>query len=112
MDTEALRRMLEADLASGLVPVAVCATAGTTNTGACDDVRACAALCAEHDVWLHVDAAYGGAFALTEAGRAVLGPLALADSVVVDPHKGLCLPVATKHPNSAAWIPYRACAYI
>ena len=93
MDTEALRRLLVQDRANGLVPIAVCATAGTTNTGSCDDVRALAQICAEQgSIWLHADAAYGGAFALTKQGRASLGPLELADSVVIDPHKGFFLP--------------------
>ena len=93
MDTDALRSMVDDDLQGGLVPIAVCATAGTTNTGTCDDVEACAAVCSEFGgVYLHADAAYGGAFALTTEGRRALGPLELADSVVVDPHKGLFMP--------------------
>lgn len=93
MDINALDQLIEEDLAKGLVPIAVCATAGTTNTGTCDNVQACAHICTKHrGVWLHVDAAYGGAFALTSKGRETLGPLELADSVVIDPHKGLFMP--------------------
>ena len=82
MDTGALEHSIGEDLAAGLIPIAVCATAGTTNTGSCDNLADCASICAEYDdIWLHVDAAYGGAYALTKKGSAALGPLNVADSV-------------------------------
>ena len=92
MDVAALRSMIEADAGSGLLPVAVCATAGTTNTGAVDDLQACADLCEEFGVWMHVDAAFGGAFRLTERGGRMMEGMERADSVVVDPHKGFFVP--------------------
>ncbi|GMH94656.1 hypothetical protein TrVE_jg1990 [Triparma verrucosa] len=92
MDTSYLRSVVQSDIFSSLTPIAICATAGTTNTGAVDDIAACRAIADEFDTWLHVDAAYGGAFAITETGRNVLGDLSVADSLVVDPHKGLFLP--------------------
>lgn len=93
VDVEALRRELRADVEAGLTPIAVCATAGTTNTGAVDNIAGCADACAEFgDVWLHVDAAYGGAFALTGRGKELMRGMERADSVVVDPHKGLFVP--------------------
>ena len=69
MDTSYLRSVVQSDISSSLTPVAICATAGTTNTGAVDDIAACRAIADEFDTWLHVDAAYGGAFAITETGE-------------------------------------------
>lgn len=69
----------------------VVATAGTTNTGAVDDLPAIAAICRAHGLWLHVDGAYGGPAALTR-GRAGIAGLELADSFVLDPHKWLFQP--------------------
>ena len=84
-----LRTALEADLARGLRPMMVIATAGTTNTGAVDDLPAIADLCNEFELWLHVDGAYGGPAALTERGREQLRGIERADSFALDPHKWL-----------------------
>jgi aromatic-L-amino-acid/L-tryptophan decarboxylase len=92
MRADALERTLAADRAAGLRPLAVCANAGTTNTGAVDPLRDLAALCRDQGCWLHVDAAYGGFAALTERGRAALDGIELADSVTLDPHKWLFQP--------------------
>lgn len=70
----------------------IVATAGTTNTGAIDPLDALADLCAERDVWLHVDGAYGAPAALSPAGRAALRGLERADSLTLDPHKWLFQP--------------------
>jgi glutamate/tyrosine decarboxylase-like PLP-dependent enzyme len=70
----------------------VVATAGTTNTGAIDPLNALADLCAESDLWLHVDGAYGAPAALAPAGRAVLSGMERADSLTLDPHKWLFQP--------------------
>lgn len=70
----------------------VIATAGTTNTGACDPLDRLADLCAERDLWLHVDGAYGAPAALTDSGRAVMRGLERADSLTIDPHKWLFQP--------------------
>jgi aromatic-L-amino-acid/L-tryptophan decarboxylase len=86
-----LRRAVAADLAAGLRPAAVVATAGTTNTGAVDDVVAISALCRAHGLWLHVDGAYGGPAALAPGRHGIEG-LELADSFVLDPHKWLFQP--------------------
>ena len=70
----------------------VVATAGTTNTGAVDPLDAIADLCAEQDLWFHVDGAYGAPGALTAEGRGVLRGMERADSLTVDPHKWLFQP--------------------
>jgi glutamate/tyrosine decarboxylase-like PLP-dependent enzyme len=88
-----LESAIEADLAAGRVPMAVCATVGTTNTGAIDPLAEIAAVCRRHGIWLHVDGAYGAPAILTERYSAALEGLALADSVALDPHKWLYVPV-------------------
>ncbi|MFD3914369.1 pyridoxal-dependent decarboxylase [Streptomyces sp. NPDC058603] len=87
MDTEALADVLDGCAGRGELPVAVVATAGTTDTGAIDPLRACAALAAEHGAWLHVDAAYGGGALLSDRLAPLLDGLGLADSVSLDWHK-------------------------
>jgi aromatic-L-amino-acid decarboxylase len=93
MQVDALARAISDDLADGIRPIAVVATAGTTNTGAIDDLSAVADVCARHDVWLHVDAAYGGPAILTEEYGPRLQALARADSLALDPHKWMFVPV-------------------
>jgi len=88
-----LRRHLERDAGAGLLPVAVVANAGTTNAGAIDDLRALGEIARERGVWFHVDGAYGLPGILDPRVRALYDGLALADSVVVDPHKWLGAPV-------------------
>jgi len=92
IDVEALGAAIAQDRAAGLHPFMVVANAGSTNTGAIDDLGALADLAAAEGLWLHVDGAYGGFFALTHRGRAALSGIARADSITLDPHKGLFLP--------------------
>lgn len=92
LDVRALRAAVAHDLADGLRPMVVAATAGTTDTGAIDPLGACADVAAEHDAWFHVDAAYGGFFQLTERGRERLAGIDRADSMTIDAHKSLFLP--------------------
>lgn len=87
MDTKALAAVLNGCAGRGELPVAIVATAGTTDTGAIDPLRACAALAAEHGAWLHVDAAYGGGALLSDRLAPLLDGLGLADSVSLDWHK-------------------------
>jgi aromatic-L-amino-acid decarboxylase len=89
-----LRRQIERDRSAGLVPVAVMASVGTVNTGAIDPLERIADVCADHDVWLHVDGAYGGPAALLlDQFAAIRAALAGADSLALDPHKWLYVPV-------------------
>jgi len=93
LQVDALARAIDEDLARGVRPIAVVATAGTTNTGAIDDLDAIADVCARHDVWLHIDAAYGGPAIRTDEYGPRLQALARADSVALDPHKWMFVPV-------------------
>ena len=95
IDLAALAAAIAADRAKGGEPVLIVANAGTTNVGAIDPLERLADLAAEQGLWLHVDAAYGGAFAITPAGRRLLAGLGRADSVALDPHKGFFLPYGT-----------------
>ncbi len=90
-----LERRLDEDRGAGLRPFMLVVNAGTTNTGAVDDLEAAAEVAAGHGLWLHADAAYGGFFMLTARGRAALAGLERTDSVTLDPHKGLFLPFGT-----------------
>lgn len=87
-----LEDAIASDRAAGLVPLAVVANAGTTNTGAVDPLPELAELCEREGMWLHADAAYGGFAALTPSGRAALAGIERVDSVTMDPHKWLFVP--------------------
>ena len=89
MRPDALAAAIAADRAAGVRPLAVCATAGTTTTGSIDPLGALADLAAEHGMWLHVDAAYGGAVVLSDELRGLVAGIERADSIAVDPHKWL-----------------------
>lgn len=92
MDTDALGEAVEADSANGLQPFLVVATAGTTDTGAVDNMKAIADICECYNAWMHVDAAYGGFFLLLDEMRGKFEGIERAQSVVLDPHKSLFLP--------------------
>ncbi len=95
MDPGSLQRLVAADLTAGRKPWLVVATAGSTNTGSVDPLSQILEITRRHGLWLHVDGAYGGLFALCPEGRSVLDGIQAADSVVVDPHKTLFLPYGT-----------------
>jgi glutamate/tyrosine decarboxylase-like PLP-dependent enzyme len=84
---------IEADLAAGYQPFAVVASAGTVNTGATDPLQEIAEVCRRHDLWLHIDGAYGAPAILTSQYRDELAAIAFADSIAVAPHKWLSIPV-------------------
>ncbi|MGH7626324.1 MAG: pyridoxal phosphate-dependent decarboxylase family protein [Gemmatimonadaceae bacterium] len=104
MDVAALRAAIEADVQSGVRPMAVVATVGTTSTTSVDPVTDIAALCKEFGAWLHVDAAYGGALGLLSERQWAMAGVQLADSVVINPHKWMFVPLDfsalyTRHPE-------------
>ena len=93
MRADALDAMLAADIAAGALPVAVIASAGTVNTGAIDPLDAIAEICAKHRVWMHVDGGYGAPAVLTDEYRPQLAAIGRADSVGIDAHKWMYVPV-------------------
>ena len=92
---EVLEAAVIADREAGLRPFLVVSSAGTTNTGAVDPLREIGAIAARHDLWHHVDGAYGAFFHLVPELRPILDGLSDADSLTLDPHKGLFLPYGT-----------------
>ena len=93
MNTAALERAIVADRAAGHVPFIVIGTAGSVSTGAIDPLGEVAAICKRHDLWFHVDGAYGAPAAVLPEASPDLKALSLADSVAVDPHKWLYAPL-------------------
>ena len=93
MDVEALEKAIRDDRRDGLTPFAVVATVGTTSVTAVDPVPAIADVCERERLWLHVDAAYGGAAGVLDSHRWVMAGCDRADSFVVNPHKWLITPV-------------------
>jgi len=86
---------IAADRRDGLTPFCVVSNAGTTNTGAVDPIDAIADLCASESVWHHIDGAYGAFFYLCDGTKPALRGLPRADSLTLDPHKGMFLPYGT-----------------
>ena len=93
LDPEVLRKAITEDRDRGLLPFLVVGNAGTVNTGAADPMDAIADICADEDLWFHVDGAYGAPAVLTDEGRRVLSGLGRVDSLTVDPHKWLFQPL-------------------
>jgi aromatic-L-amino-acid/L-tryptophan decarboxylase len=93
MRADALAEAIDADVTRGMRPMCVVATVGTTSTTSTDPVAAIRAITRERGVWLHVDAAYGGPAAILPEFRWLLDPAHDADSIVVNPHKWLFVPV-------------------
>lgn len=118
MQPEALNSAIAEDRTNGYAPFLVVGTAGTTNAGAIDPLREIAAIAARNNLWFHADAAWGGAAALVPEMRPLLDGIELADSITIDAHKWLCVPMGagiflTRHPQilrrtfhiSAAYVP-------
>ena len=95
MRTDALEQAIARDRQAGFRPFLLVASAGTTNTGAVDDLMAMADIAGGEGLWLHVDAAYGGFFMLTARGQRVMRGIERSDSVTLDPHKALFVPYGT-----------------
>ena len=115
---EELERAVAADRVAGLKPFMVFSTAGTTSTGAVDPIDAVADLAARERLWHHVDGAYGGFFHMVPTLRPLLAGLPRADSLTLDPHKGMFMPYGTGallvrdgealralHSSSAGYLP-------
>ena len=118
MDVRRLRAAVERDVRDGFQPCCVVASAGTVNTGAIDPLAEIAGVAREHDLWFHVDGAYGALAAMDPTKRALFAGLAEADSISLDPHKWLytpvdcgCLLFRAPSPVCAAWAGSEA-AYI
>ena len=92
MKPELLNEQIEQDKKEGKQPLIIFASAGTTDLGAVDPLKEIAGIAEKQHIWLHVDAAYGGFFLLTEQGKNKMNGIEKADSVTIDPHKGLFLP--------------------
>lgn len=95
MRVDDLERLVAADLAAGVKPAAIVGTAGTTGTGSIDPLVEIAAIAARVGAWFHVDAAYGGAVALSDELRPLLHGIELADSITFDTHKWLYAPLVS-----------------
>ncbi|MDH5466987.1 MAG: aminotransferase class V-fold PLP-dependent enzyme [Candidatus Aminicenantes bacterium] len=89
---EMFERAVKTDLRKGMKPFLLVGNAGTTNSGAVDPLPDLADIAKRHNLWYHIDAAYGGFFYLCKKGKKILKGLNLSDSLVLDPHKGLFLP--------------------
>jgi aromatic-L-amino-acid decarboxylase len=95
MRVDALEATIARDRAAGLTPFFVASSAGSTNTGAVDPLPRINAVCKAHGVWSHVDGAYGAFFHMNPDLRPLLAGLPDADSLTLDPHKGMFLPYGT-----------------
>jgi aromatic-L-amino-acid/L-tryptophan decarboxylase len=104
LDPQELGRAIAQDRSAGRKPFCVVATAGTTNSGAVDDLIAISEVCREQELWLHVDGAYGGVAIFSNQHRGLVRGIERADSLTIDPHKWLAMPFAagvilTRHPE-------------
>jgi aromatic-L-amino-acid/L-tryptophan decarboxylase len=94
INVDELDATIREDKAAGRLPFCVVATAGTTNSGAIDDLPAVAEVCRSHQLWMHVDGAYGAAAIFSDKHRDLVRGIEQADSITVDPHKWLAMPFA------------------
>ncbi|HZI56452.1 MAG TPA: pyridoxal-dependent decarboxylase [Verrucomicrobiae bacterium] len=105
LDAVELEAQITHDKAAGFTPFCVIATAGTTNSGAIDDLVKLSGICQHHQLWFHVDGAYGAAAIFSDQHRDLVQGIELADSITIDPHKWLAMPFAagvvlTSHPSA------------
>jgi aromatic-L-amino-acid/L-tryptophan decarboxylase len=92
MDVEALERQITKDLAENYQPFCIVAQGGSANVGSVDPIEQVASVCRKYNLWLHVDAAYGGAAILTKTKKHLFQGIEQADSITVDPHKWFYIP--------------------
>ncbi|MBK9193043.1 MAG: aminotransferase class V-fold PLP-dependent enzyme [Crocinitomicaceae bacterium] len=92
INAELLKKHIDVDKLAGLNPFMVIASAGTTDTGAVDPLNEIGTIAKSHEMWFHIDGAYGGFFILTKRAKEKFNGIEKADSLVIDPHKGLFLP--------------------
>ena len=107
IDLQKLEDGIRQDKADGFSPFCVVATAGTTSSGAIDDLSGISEICKRHDLWLHLDGAYGAAAIFSDRRRSLVQGIELCDSITIDPHKWLAMPFAagvilTSHPQTLA----------
>src|SRR4029077_1699730 len=93
MDVKSLGRSVAQDRQNGFQPMAVVATVGTTATASVDAIPEIAKICREEKMWLHIDAAYGGGFAMVPEYQWITKGWELADSIVINPHKTVFVPL-------------------
>jgi aromatic-L-amino-acid/L-tryptophan decarboxylase len=103
LDLAALQHAIREDRSAGHKPFCIVATAGTTNSGAIDDIAALAGICEREELWLHLDGAYGASAVFSDTHRNLVEGIERCDSVTIDPHKWLAMPFAagvilTRHP--------------
>jgi len=93
MNPGAMREMIARDVRDNFKPLAVIATVGTTSTASVDPVPEIASICRENKLWLHIDGAYGAGFAILPENKSLTNGWSEADSIVVNPHKSLFVPL-------------------
>ena len=94
MDIVAFKSLVEQDIAQGNIPFCAVATVGTTDYGSIDDIQQMNAICAEHGMWLHADAAYGSGVIMSSKYKDIIGPIHMCDSITIDFHKMFLMPVS------------------
>src|SRR5207245_8194677 len=104
LDPGKLEKVISEDLAAERIAFCVVATAGTTNSGTVDDLVAISEVCRRHNLWLHVDGAYGASAIFSDRHRDLVRGIERADSLTIDPHKWLAMPfsaglILTCHPD-------------
>jgi glutamate/tyrosine decarboxylase-like PLP-dependent enzyme len=117
LDTNELERAIREDLRSGDKPFCVVATAGTTSSGAVDQISELHEVCRRYNIWLHVDGAYGAAVLFSKRHRDLVRGIEFADSITFDPHKWLAMPFSaglllTQHPSALEKTFSVACPYL
>lgn len=95
LDISNLKEIIESDTSQGLIPFFLNASLGTTNTGTIDPIQEMSSIASKHNLWFHVDAAYGGFFRLIPEIKKLTSGIEKADSITLDPHKSLFLPFGT-----------------